>query len=293
MPKKAGNSRGEEMRFRYIQSTLLRGLGFFIYAVLLTIALLYWLFPSKDLHNYLQANAKRIDSRLVLAIEPTRPCLPLGFESFGAELFLKDNPDTALFSCERITIKPRIWALLQRRFDFRFECRAYSGDIKGRVNFREGGLGGPFDGEIELRNIHIGENKYHTVLLGRSVEGTLDGDIRYHTTSGLLTDGSGRADFRLRDGGVTFSGPVLNSRFIDIRDLETEMLIEDQKINVTRFCLRSRQMNITLRGNINLEREFAKSRLGLKGELELFGQKRLAFQVEGVISKPKLIFSSS
>jgi type II secretion system protein N len=275
------------------KSTILRWFGYFLYAVVLTVVLLYWFFPSKDLYNYFQANAKRIDSRLVLEIDQIRPCLPFGFESFGTELFLKDNLDTALFSSERITIKPRIWALLQGRFDFGFECRAYSGDIKGRVNFREGGLGGPFDGEIELRNIRIGDYKYLPVMLGRSVEGTLDGDIRYHIKSRALIDGSGRANIRLRHGRVRFSEPVLNFRFVDIRGLETEMFIEDQKINVTRFCLRSRQMNITLRGNINLEREFAKSRLGLKGELELFGQKRLAFQVEGVISKPKLIFSSS
>jgi len=275
------------------KSTFLRWFGYFLYAVVLTVALLYWLFPSKDLHNYLQANARRIDSRLVLDIDQIHPCLPFGFESFGTELFLKDNPDTALFSSERITIKPRIWALLQGRFDFGFECRAYRGDISGRVNFRKGGLGGPFDGEIELRNIRIGEHKYLPLLLGRSIEGTLDGDIRYHTKSRALIDGSGRANIRLRHGRVRFSDPVLNIRFVDIRGLEIEMLIEDQKVNVTRFSLRSRQMNITLKGSINLEREFAKSRLGLKGELELFGQKRLAFQVEGVISKPKLIFSSS
>ncbi|MBW1701608.1 MAG: type II secretion system protein GspN [Deltaproteobacteria bacterium] len=278
---------------RNFQSTILRWFGYFLYAVVLTVALLYWLFPSEDLYNYFQANAKKIDSRLVLDIDQIRPCLPFGFESFGTELFFKDNPDTALFSSERITIKPRIWPLLQGRFDFGFECRAYSGDISGRVSFREGGLGGPFDGEIELRNIRIGDYKYLPVLLGRSVEGTLDGDIRYLTKSGPLINGSGKANFRLRHGRVRFSRPVLNIRFVDIRDLETEMLIEDQKINVTRFCLRSRQMNITLRGNINLEREFAKSRLGLKGELELLEQRRFAFQVEGVISKPKLIFSSS
>ena len=275
------------------KSTILRWFGYFLYAVVLTFALLYWLFPSKDLHAYLQANAKRIDSRLVLDIDQIRPCLPFGFESFGTELFFKDNPETALFSSERITIKPRIWALLQGRFDFGFVCRAYGGDIKGRVHFREGGLGGPFDGEIELRNIRIGRYKHLPVLLGRSVEGTLDGDIRYNTTTGSLTDGSGRANCRLRHGRVRFYKPVLNIRFVDIRRLEIEMLIEDQKVNVPRFSLRSRQMNITLKGSINLERKFAKSRLGLKGELALFGQKRLAFQVEGVISKPKLIFSSS
>jgi type II secretion system protein N len=291
--KKAEIYRGDEMRFRYFQSTLLRGFGYFLYAVLLTVALLYWLFPSKDLYNYLQANAKKVDSRLVLDIDRIRPRLPFGFESLGTKLFLKENPDTALFSSEHITIKPRIWPLLQGRFDFGFECRACGGDISGRVNFMEGGLGGPFDGVIELKNIRVGDNEYLPVLLGHSVEGNLDGDIRYHTTSGSLTDGSGRADFRLRDGSLRFSVADLNSRFIDIRALETEMVIEDQKASVTRFCLRSGKMNITLKGSIDLEREFTKSRLGLKGELELFGKKNLPFLVEGPISKPKLIFTSS
>jgi type II secretion system protein N len=292
------------MRFRYFQSTFLRFFGYFLYAVLLTVALLYWIFPSEDLCNYLQAHAKRIDSRLVLNIDRIRPCLPFGFKSFGTKLFLKENPDTALFSSERITIKPRIWPLLKGRFDFGFECRACGGDIKGRVSFGEGGLDGPFEAVVKLKDFRIGDNKYLPVLLGHSVEGNLDGDIRYHTTSGSLTDGSGGAEFRLRDGGVRFSGPVLNFRSIEIKALETEMLIKDQKASVNRFCLSSGQMNIALKGSIYLEREFAKSRLNLKGECELFGpllektegvqaKKNLPFLVEGPISKPKLIFESS
>jgi type II secretion system protein N len=292
------------MRLRYFHSAFLRFFGYFLYAVLLTVALLYWLFPSEDLCNYLQAHIKGIDTRLVLNIDRIRPCLPFGFESFGTKLFLKENPDTALFSSERMIVKPRIWPLLQGRFDFGFECSTCGGDIIGRFHFKEGGLEGPFEAVVKLKDIRIGDNKYLPVLLGHSVQGNLDGDIRYHTTSGLLTDGSGRADFRLREGVVRFSRPFENFRSMEITALETEMLIKDQQASVNRFALKSRTMNITLKGSIGLEKELAKSKLVLKGECELSGtaaqktegiqaRKRLPFQVEGPLSKPKLILTSS
>lgn len=278
--------------------------GYFLYAVLLAVALLYWLFPSEDLCHYFQARVKRIDSRLVLNIDRIRPCLPFGFELSGTELFLEENPGAAVFTCERLTIKPRIWPLLQGRFDCGFECRTCGGDITGRLHFKEGVLDGPFEAEVKLKDIRIGNNKYLPFLLGRSIEGKLDGDLHYQTRSGSLADGSGRADFKLREGKVRFSGPFKNSKFMEISALETEMLIKDQKADVNRFELKSKEMNMALQGSIDLERELAKSRLALKGKCELSGpayqktegvriRKRLYFLIEGHISKPKLVMTSS
>jgi len=292
------------MRFRTFQSAfLIRGFGYFFYALLLTVALLYWLFPSKDFCQVLQAHAKRIDSRLVLNMDRIRPCLPFGFESVGTEFFLKENPDAPLLSFERMTIKPRLRSLLRGRFDCGFECRTCGGDITGRLHFKEGGLDGPFEAVVKLKDIRVGDNKYLPVLLGGSIQGNLDGDVRYQTGSGSLADGSGRADFRLRDGRVGFSEPFTNFRFIEINGVETEMLIKDQRADVNRFALKSRTMNITLKGSVDLQKNLAKSRLALQGECELSGndtqdnevirtRKRLPFKVEGLLSKPKLILVS-
>jgi hypothetical protein len=91
---------------------------------------------------------------------------------------------------------------------------------------------------------------------------------------------------------------------MEIKALETEMLIKDQKADVNRFELKSSKMNMALQGSIDLKRELAKSGLALEGECELSGpssqkiegvqtRKSLSFLIEGPISRPKLILASS
>ena len=244
-------------------------LGYLLFALILTGALLYYRFPSDALLGYLQARAESATPRLALSIDRIEPRLPIGLKFVQAEVALKDVPDMVILSAESLLLQPRLWSLLRGRPGCSFHCVAYKGDLIGCVYIKDRPRDF-IDAEIELSDIRMGDCAYLSHLIGRHVEGTLDGTISYRGQYNLLADGAGEASLRLSHGKVELLRPVFTFKSIDFNEMEIEMVLEKQNINVTRLELKGQQLHGTLSGAITLNKEFAKSSLDLRGTIEPF-----------------------
>ncbi|MGD2125823.1 MAG: type II secretion system protein GspN [Desulfobacteraceae bacterium] len=286
-------------------------LGYVLYGLLLSAALLYYLFPSDALRDYLQASVEGVDPRLSLSIEKLSPSFNAGVKLLKAELSHRELPGGVLFRAERLLIRPKIWSLLRGKRTFLFRAFAHKGELKGYAEFAENSLAGPFTLSLQLRDIQIEELEDLRDLLGRRVQGGLSGTVSLSGKYDALIDGHGEADLRLAKGSVELLEPILGLQSVEFEDLWVKVLLKNRKMELAQAALRGPNMTGRLTGTVVLREEFSKSRLDLKGTIEPLGDLyrtlagrssgmkfltqrlkggKLSFVIQGAIERPRIRF---
>lgn len=273
-----------------------------LYGVLITLGLLYFLFPSEALRDYLQAKADSTNSPLHLSIGSISPSLTFGLKFRKTELSRRADPDKVLFRADRLLLRPTLWSFLRGKWRFCFNGETYGGVLKGCVQFNKNGLEAPFATSVSLKEIRIGEYDNLSTLIGRHIEGSLGGTMTYNGTNKSLIAGAGEANLRLSEGRVELLQPILSLDSIDFDQVLIKMILKDQKINVTHAELNGPNIRGTLSGTVSLRRDFLKSTLDLRGSINPFADRlesstdtleggTLPFTVRGTLTKPKFGWS--
>jgi type II secretion system protein N len=243
--------------------------GYVLYAVIITAGLLYLRFPSEAIKDYLETRGDRSHSPFELSVGQVSPTLPFGLKLLKTQVSQSANPNKIIFRADRLSIRPTIGTLLVGKFNFCFEGLAYDGVLRGCANFSEKSLQPPFSAAIELKDISMGKYDLRS-LIGRHVEGRLDGTVAYNAKNDLLIEGRGEADLRLSDGRLELLQPILSLDSIDFRLVFIKMALQNRKINLTQVALEGPNMRGTLSGIISLQKDIGKSRLDLRGTIEPF-----------------------
>jgi len=247
-----------------------KALSYLLFALILTVALLYYRFPSDVLEHYLQTTANRTTPPLSLSVDHIEPRFPIGLKLVQTEVALKDVPDRVIFSADSLLLKPNLWSLFRGRSECSFHCVTYNGYLTGSVNFKKGRSRGLIDTKIELGDIRVGDYTYLSDVIGHRVEGNLDGTISYTGPYNSPIGGSGEANLRLSEGSVELLQPLITLESIDFKEIKIEMILKNQKINITNLELKGQLLQGTLSGTITLRGKLAKSSLDLRGTIEPF-----------------------
>jgi type II secretion system protein N len=244
-------------------------LGYILFAILLTASLLYYRFPSDAFRNYLQATAERINSRYLLSIGYVSPTFPPGFSLRKTKLSLKINPDDGLFMADSVVITPEIWSFLKGRSGYRFKCLAYRGVLKGSIHFFGNSINSPFSASADFKDIRIDDYSTVSSITGSDIKGVIEGTIEYSGQLNSLIDGAGEAKITVSNGRVKLPQPILSFESIDFDVIRMTMSLNDQKIYLKHVGLKWQEIAGELSGTIFLTKEISKSRLNLKGAIEL------------------------
>lgn len=285
--------------------------GYVLYAVIITAGLLYLRFPSEVIKDYLETRGERSHSPFHLSVGQVSPSLPFGLKLQETQVSQSANPNKIIFRAHRLSIRPTIGTLLVGKLNLCFEGLAYDGVLKGCANFSKRSLQAPFSASIVFRDIRMGKYDLRS-LIGRHVEGKLDGTVAYNGKNNLLIEGSGEADLRLSDGRLELLQPILSLDSIDFNHVTIRMALQNRKINLTQVALEGPNMRGTLSGIISLRKEIGKSRLDLRGTIEPFSdffkslpgtrdtvklfQRRLkrgtlTFVIRGTLAEPSIQFT--
>jgi type II secretion system protein N len=285
--------------------------GYVLYAVIVTAGLLFLRFPSGLIKDYLETRGESSNSPFSISIGQVSPSLPFGLKLDKARVAQRANPNKIIFRADRIFIKPTLATLLGANLNLCFESLAYDGVLEGCANFIDKSLQAPFSTSMVLKHIRL--DKYDLGgLIGRHVEGTLDGTVAYNGKNDLLIDGNGEADLRLSDGRLELLHPILSLEAIDFSQVLVKMALQNRKINLTQVALEGPNMRGTLSGTISLQKDIGKSRLDLRGTIEPFSdffkslpgardtvklfQRRLkrgtlTFIIQGTLTEPSIQFT--
>lgn len=287
-------------------------LGYILYALILTMALLYFRFPSDAVEDYFRAQGVSANPPLALSVDRIGPLIPYGLKFVKTRVSLLDSPDSLILKADRLSLRPSLLSLLGGKPDYSFHCAAYKGDTSGSIRLWQEETARSIDTEIELTNVDLGEYAYLRELIGRSVKGTLSGTIVYNGQYRPILDGSGEANLSLSEGTVELAEPFLTLKSIDFNELEIDMVLNKQKIDVGRLEFKGKQLQGTLSGTITLRKALAESVLSLSGTIEPFAalfenatgiqdtvaflrdridQGTFTFTIEGTLGQPKIKFT--
>ncbi len=239
-----------------------------LYAVVLTLVLLYLLFPSQQVKDFLQAKAENSRFPLHISIGEVFPSLAFGLYLRGVEVSPKMAPNKILLRADRLFVRPGVWTFLQGAFKFCFDGLVNDGSLEGCIRFDEDDLEGSFSTSATLRDIRVGKFEELENLMGRRIEGSLEGSLSYDGEIESLTEGAGAADLRLFDGRIELRQPILSFDVIEFSEVSIRLTLKNRKIKLTHVELKGPNIYGTLSGTISMRREFLDSNLDLKGTVD-------------------------
>ena len=283
-------------------------LAYTVYAILLTLVLLYLLFPSRDIKNYLEAKAEESSIPVHISIGNISPSLAFGFNLRETELSHQASPEKVLIRADRLFVRPGILSYLQGEMKACFDGRLNDGLLEGCVQFNENDPDAPFSSSMTLRDILLGKFDNLSDLIGRHMEGNLEGSFTYNGKIESFMEGTGEADFRISNGRIELQKPVLDLNTLDFDEVWVKLTLKKRRVDLTHVELKGPSIYGTLTGTISIRREFMDSGLNLQGTVDpsqsllegsegasvtvkLLGQSLgdgpLSFRVRGTLKNPR------
>ncbi|MBN1849649.1 MAG: type II secretion system protein GspN [Deltaproteobacteria bacterium] len=283
-------------------------LGYTIYGIVLTVVLLYFLFPSAALRDIALNAFNETYPNLHLSISKISPSFPFNLNIQTPELALKESPDKVFFKADNVSLHPKLWSLLTGKYELNIHCTAYNGELMGWVNFEEDLFEPPFDSSIEFNGMQLEETSELKDILGVPVTGILNGKITYHAKGRFPGNSSGDADIRIFDCRIGLAKSILGLTSLEFNDVSAEATLNRQILNIKMIDLKGRELNGTISGRATMRREILESRLDLRGSIvpfaetpqdsggaqdlfKLFGQQsrqgKLSFTIRGTFKEPQ------
>ena len=283
--------------------------AYFLYCFFVVVALLYTRFPSAAFKDYLESAASEMDNRVDLSIHELQLVFPPGMVLTGAELTLRNDPGSALFDAESVSVRPEWLPLFFGGRTYHFKAEAYGGQLKGSVSLAEGNPAGSCTASLRADHIQIQRYAPLSLLAQAHFKGDLNGDILFKGRFDKIIGGEGEADLYVSGGNMKLGTPFLGVDSIDFGRLTINMSLGNRRIRMVRVDLKGDTLQGALSGTINLTTDMLRSRLNLKGNVEplegfmssnqgilqLFRQKtgsmKRLFTIQGTLGIPRFSFS--
>lgn len=243
-------------------------IGYLLYCVFLTAALLYYLFPSDSIAVYLESVVAKANPRILLSLESLRPGFPISVDLIDAKISLKEAPRRPLLSVKNVSLGPEVWAFLHGTHVYNFNAHAYHGNLKGDVRFEDQAPVATFTTTMKLKDLQIGRHAYLSPLIGRNVSGVLGGDIVYTGQFGNLIEGVGEAILNISKGRMQFLQPVLGLESLQFDRLSMKITLKNKTMALSDVGLEGPAVKGQLSGIIILNNDIPASRLDLRGTIE-------------------------
>jgi len=245
-------------------------LGYAVYFVLITVILLYFLFPADSVEELLDSSVSRINPEFNFKAEKIHPWIPAGLKINSGKVYLGNTPGVAVFKADTLFVAPHILKFFKGEYSVDLEGRAYKGDISGTLHFS--GAEEDFASEITFRNFALEEYDFLAEKFKHRVIGSLGGEIVYSDESADTAGGSGSIDLRLSDGRLQFKAPVFNIASLDLQSMKLEAKINRREITIIKAELQGPEVNGSMTGSIKLQKDITQSQLNLRGTLEPLAQ---------------------
>jgi type II secretion system protein N len=242
-------------------------LGYTLYVVLVAAILLYFLFPGQAVDEFLDNSLSRISPEFSFRSEKIEAWIPPGLRITSGEVYLNNMVESAVFKSDILFVGPRILEMVKGERSFNLNGTAYSGELSGTFDFA-GTDKDIFKGEISFRDFDLAEYDFLSEKFKHRLIGSFSGEIEYGKETAGAVGGSGKANLRLSDGQLKFKDPVFNIAFVDLQSIRLEAELGRRSITIVKAELAGPEVNGTMTGSIQLQKDIGLSQLNLKGSLE-------------------------
>ena len=239
-------------------------LGYTLYVVLVTLALLYYLFPAQAVEEFVDNSIRRINPGLGFKAEKVRPWVPAGMRISGGRIYLDDSPVTPVFKTDTMYIMARILKLIRGKYSFDLDGTAYSGEITGRFDSRDNNAE-TFESELVFKDLDLAGYEFPAGRFQHKITGLVSGEIVYNNES---AGENGRVQLRLNNGQLQFQAPIFGLNSIDLQNIDIELELQNRRIKIEKAELTGSEVKGVMNGFILLHSDIKLSELKLTGTLE-------------------------
>ncbi|MEE8400047.1 MAG: type II secretion system protein GspN [Desulfobacterales bacterium] len=233
------------------------------YGIIVGMILLYALFPSTTVKEYLVADINGRNPEFDLTVDGLEPAFLLGIRLSGIDLNYRGKP---FLRVNHITVMPKLWSLLGKEKAFAFDGDTHGGDFEGKGVFSTGKTVDQVDIAADFSGIRIGTIPALQGLPGREITGLLGGKVIYKGKGAAST---ATVQLTLVDGIVGLQMPILKLDRLDFEKIEADLVFSRTMVQVKTGTLTGAQMDGTFSGTLRLRQPLANSRINLPGMLTL------------------------
>ena len=294
---RSGDERGSRKR-----ALVLYGL----YSLVAVTALLYYKFPSDSIRDYIESAVQSRISPMVLRVGSVDLDLPPGLVFKDLRLSLRDRPEKIFFSAGDLRVRPEAGQLIRGIPAAAIQCSVQGGSFSGSVRLTERRLQGTVAADVELNGIRLEDNAALQEVLGRGIEGVVEGTMTFRGTAADPLGGAGEIRFVARDGSVEIMQPFLGLDFLEFTKVVLNGDLRDRRFLLTSGDIEGPDYRGSLTGTVIPADGLVDSRLNLQGWVEPFPtffarrgassafnfvrqrlrQGKLNFSIRGTLEKP-------
>lgn len=253
---------------KFFFATNKRWIGYTIYGIILTLALMFYRFPSDALKEYIQTSVHKINPNLMVTFEKVSLTFPFSLKLSGVECCTVEEPGKPVFKTREILVKPGILSLFTKTPACRFNSQAYDGTITGSLSLSKNGEATGFSSTAELKNINIKDNSPLPAFIKDYISGTLEGTVNYNGGGASDNIGNGEASLTVSKGSLKLETPFLNIKAIDFKEVTIKADLKDQILSIPDLNLKSDSFLGKASGAITFKNPVKKSLIGFTASIE-------------------------
>ena len=262
--------------------------GYVLFALAVLFLFAWWRMPSESVRSLLLSALSKNQAEVLIRVDSAQLAFPLGVTLTGFSVQRKDGRGSRI-DAETVTAHLKLLSLLTGRVALHIEATAMGGMIDGDIAFRNRfSASGPVLADMRFGNINAADCPWLAEILGRPIQGRVDGQAHFDGLPGQWAAGSGHIELALVNGLVSFQDPLSGTDEMTVTHVEGNMDLESSTLRVNRFEVAGENVQGTFQGNVRLEGDFSSSRIALRGDVNLpaAGRERFAVEVTGTVASP-------
>jgi type II secretion system protein N len=281
-------------------------IGYFLWAMILTIVLVVWRFPYESLQEKLEAVAGA-SLGLQFDLADMSLTIPPGLKFAKCTIRSMDVESRSLFEVTKVHTRFKLLPLLKGTLAFTFHSEAYGGSLSG--DFRLAPIHNFKNYRIQVRaqKVRLEDQSGISLLLGRPLEGKISGEIELEGAVGDLVTAAGGGNFKLVDGSCPIDSPYLKVKTLEGLEVSAALELSGGSFKISDCQFSGKGFQGALKGEVRLQPGLTSSVLNLAGQGQVEAQmidlpadnrgvaeaflnrgKPLPFHVRGTIAEPRL-----
>lgn len=235
---------------------------YLVYTAVVTLVLLYYLFPSDSVKAYVAFNLQKASPDLALAIDAVKPVFPPAIRLHAMSL---SYGEATLLDVEEATVAPKLLSLLRQKKAFSFGGEIGEGDFGGSIEISRGASSPQTRIDAELTGIRVDDIAGIQEMFGREISGQLNASILYEREG---TKEKADVKLTLTDGVIKLTSPIFALNDIAFRSLEADATLDGRKLQIKKCTIKGQQIDGNILGSIRLRSPLGASQIDLRGTLK-------------------------
>jgi len=244
-------------------------LGYALYAICVTIFMLYYQFPEDIAVQLVKSQTQKHAPQLNIDLESIAPSFPPGIQLRGLTI---DNAQMRLWEANAMTVQPEFMSLFRMKPSVNFYSKSYSGEMKGDIGITQ--LKAlwqqkpmPFLLNMKWRNIQL--NQIEALKqIPYELEGIFYGLFSYEGIYGAWMDGSGTLKVIVENGNITLQKPILQAiKTIQFQRFDADFSFKNKVIQLLQSNIDG-DIEGSLSGTIKLHPIIKRSQINITGKIK-------------------------